>query len=101
MWLGGWLMRLRMSWIYRAAERFETWLGRTETDGRNCSFQRWAVALAQARHSDIVVTGHTHVSGRTEHSGALFLNSGSCVNGRYSFLALDTRLSTYDVRATW
>jgi hypothetical protein len=90
-----------MSWIYRAAESFETWLGRTERDPANCSFQRWAIALAKTRDADIVVTGHTHVSDRTQHSGALFLNSGSCSNGRFSFLALDTHASTYDVHASW
>lgn len=100
-WLGGWLMRLRMSWLYRAAERFETRLGRNEADPANCSFQRWAVALAAQRGADIVVTGHTHVSVRTEHDSALFLNSGSCSNGRYSFLVLDTRLGTYDVCSSW
>jgi predicted phosphodiesterase len=99
-WLGGWLLRWRMGWIHQAVDRLEMWLGGVENP-RGCSFQRWAVSLAKAREADIVVTGHTHVSVRAQHTGALFLNSGSCSGGRFSFLALDTGAGSYDVHSSW
>jgi hypothetical protein len=64
-------------------------------------FQKWAVSLASARSADVVVTGHTHVPLRVEHPGALFLNSGSCSMGRFSFLSLDTRRGAYVVQNAW
>ena len=66
-------------------------------DARRCTFQRWTVSLASARRADVVVTGHTHGPLRTEDPNALFLNSGSCAEGRFSFLSLDTARGAYAV----
>ena len=64
---------------------------------------RWArsnfAVIASVRRADVVVTGHTHVPLKTEHERALFLNSGSCAEGRFSFLSLDTARGVYGVHA--
>lgn len=98
-WLGAWVLRMRLDRIYHAVDRITRLGGASSGDGS--SFQRWAVSLAKARAADIVVTGHTHVSVRAEHEHALFLNSGSCSRGHFSFLALDTRAGIYDVHGAW
>jgi predicted phosphodiesterase len=49
------------------------------------------------RKFDVVVTGHTHWAARSEHGSRLFLNSGSCSDGKLSFLSLDTRRGDYAV----
>jgi predicted phosphodiesterase len=70
-------------------------------DSASCAFQRWAVQVARGKSADVVVTGHTHLATRAEHGDRLFLNSGSCSEGNFSFLALDTRRGAYDVHTSW
>jgi predicted phosphodiesterase len=60
-------------------------------------FQQWAFDAARYRRADIVVTGHTHHPDRIEHDSRLFLNSGACSGGRFTFSALDTRRGDYGV----
>ena len=100
-WLGGWLLRQGLSPVYRAFD----WLdgARSGVSGApdRCSFRRWALARARARQADVIVTAHTHLAARSEHAGRLYLNSGSCSEGRVSFLAIDTRAGTYRVEKSW
>jgi predicted phosphodiesterase len=94
-WLGGWAQRLRMSAVYRVGYSIEAWLSRPTLGPRLDSFQRWALSLANQRGADVVVTGHTHVPQRQDHQGIVYLNSGSCSQGAFSYLAMDTRERRY------
>lgn len=96
MWLGGWAKRLGLGGLYRVGYRLDLWLSRPGNIGLD-SFQRWALALASRRDADVVITGHTHVAHRNEHAGRVYLNSGSCCAGEFSYLALDTRSQRYEV----
>ena len=100
-WLGAWLLRLRLSPLYRVFNAVDMSRSAAAQGGAGSSFQRWALGLARSHETDIVVTGHTHVAQRSEIGDRLFLNSGSCADGRYSFAALDTRAGHYQVQSTW
>ena len=54
---------------------------------------------AAHRDVDVMVTGHTHLATRAEHGARLYLNSGSCSEGKLSYLALDTRRGHYSVHS--
>jgi predicted phosphodiesterase len=98
-WLGGWLRRLRLSPIYRVANYLDTWRGGVSPDSRRCSFQRAWMGRAARRDVDVMVTGHTHLAAKAEHGARLYLNSGSCSEGKLSYLALDTRRGNYSVHS--
>jgi UDP-2,3-diacylglucosamine pyrophosphatase LpxH len=98
-WLGGWLRRLRLSPIYRMANTLDTWRGGISPDSRRCSFQRAWMGRAARRDVDVMVTGHTHLAAKAEHGARLYLNSGSCSEGKLSYLALDTRRGNYTVHS--
>ena len=100
-WAGGWLLRMGVDSVIRFFDRLDNILAGVSKDPSVCSFQRWAVANAKAREADIVVTGHTHVGMRAEHGDRLFMNSGSCAQGKFSFLSLDTRAGAYAVHSSW
>jgi len=96
-WLGGWIRRVGLGAFYRLCAKLDGARGGLSLDGTRCAFQRWAVAEAARRDFDVVVTGHTHLAARTEHGSRLFLNSGSCSQGKLSFLSIDTRRGEYAV----
>jgi len=98
-WLGAWILRLGLESVYRVLNAADALRAGVTADAGRCTFQRWAVSLASTRQADVVVTGHTHVPVRSEHPNALFLNSGSCAEGRFSFLSLDTARGVYAVNA--
>lgn len=100
-WLGGWLRRLGLGSMYHAFDRLDTLRNRHHVPAEASSFQRWAVRLARQRGAEVVVTGHTHIAARQEHGDRLFLNSGSCARGKFSFLSLDTRAGAYAVHGSW
>jgi predicted phosphodiesterase len=100
-WLGAWILRLGMGSVYRLCDAIDRLRAGAVTEPERCAFQRWAVSLARTRSADVIVTGHTHVPLRTEHRDALFLNSGSCADGRFSFLSLDPALGAYAVHGAW
>lgn len=98
--IGGWLRRVGLLGLYEWLEYWE--------QGRSCpgldpksSFQRWAIATAASARADIVVTGHTHVARVSDHGPRLYLNSGSCSAGHFSYLAIDTRTDSYRVQRSW
>jgi hypothetical protein len=99
-WLGAWILRMGLRSLYRVFDAMDQLRTGIAADPSRCTFQRWAVSLAKHRRADIVVTGHTHVPLRAEHPDALFLNSGSCAGGRFSFLSLDPARGAYAVHAT-
>lgn len=94
-WLGAWIARVGLAPVYAAIERLDYWLGGSAFDPGSRGFERWAVDLAGHRGADVVVTGNTHKAGLTDHGARLFLNSGSCMGGRTTFLHLDTRTATF------
>jgi predicted phosphodiesterase len=98
--VGGWLRRMGLRYLYEMFEALEQRRACLGLDPRS-SFQRWAVGVAERAESDIVVTGHTHVARVSEHGPRLYLNSGSCSNGRFSYLAMDTRTDSYRVCDSW
>jgi UDP-2,3-diacylglucosamine pyrophosphatase LpxH len=100
-WAGAWLLRLRLNPIYSLFNAVDSWRYRRGEDPALCTFQRWVMTVGSARGADVVVTGHTHRPARSEHPSGLFLNSGSCANGNYSFLSLDTRSASYQVHSSW
>lgn len=100
-WVGGWLRRFGLGSLYRLARSVDGQRGGASLDGGRCTFQRWAVAVASARRADVVITGHTHRAARAEHGSRLFMNSGSCGDGKFSFLSLDTRAGRYGVHERW
>lgn len=98
-WLGGWIRRVGLGAFYRLCAKLDEARGGFSLDGTRCEFQRWAVGEAARREFDVIVTGHTHLAARTEHGSRLFLNSGSCSEGKFSFLSIDTRRGDYAVNA--
>jgi predicted phosphodiesterase len=100
-WLGGWLRRLGFEPFYRLLEKLEQDHDGSSLDAGLCSFRRWAVEHARSLAADVVITGHTHKLARSLHGDQLFLNSGTCKDGRYGFLSLDTRASRFEVHTQW
>lgn len=100
-WLGGWILRMRMSPLYSFVERLDSARCGLSPHAKDCSFQRWAVEKARERKVDVVVTGHTHLPLKRQHDDVLFLNSGSCAQGRFTFLSIDTKRSDYAVNTAW
>ncbi len=100
-WLGGWLCRMGLAPIMRTFERIDQWQRGAVADPRKCKFQKWAIDLARRQEADVIVTGHTHQGVVAEHGSRLFLNSGSCAEGEYSFLSIDTRSGQYAINHSW
>ncbi|WP_224371247.1 metallophosphoesterase family protein [Hyalangium versicolor] len=100
-WLGAWLRRGGMHCVFRAFDQWDAALRGAEEDPTRCTFQRWALSRAHEHQADVVVTGHTHLGTRAEHGDRLFLNSGTCSEGNFSFLALDTQRGQYSLHQRW
>jgi UDP-2,3-diacylglucosamine pyrophosphatase LpxH len=96
-WLGGWARRLHLDPIYRFGSHIDGLLGGVSHDSHRCAFQRTWMGRAERREVDVMVTGHTHLATRAEHGARLYLNSGSCSEGKFSYLAMDTRTGSYTV----
>lgn len=94
-WVGGWIRRFGLQPVYSYFAALER--TRSQTAGEDCAVRKWALAHADQRRADIVVTGHTHVAAHAEDGSRLFLNSGSCSGGEINFLSLDTRRGAYAV----
>ncbi|HZI15252.1 MAG TPA: metallophosphoesterase family protein [Myxococcus sp.] len=100
-WAGAWLRRMRLRAMFRMFQALDARLTHALPDPARCTFQRWAMARAHDSAADIVVTGHTHQGMRVEHGNRLFLNSGTCSEGSFSFLSLDTRAARYTLHTGW
>jgi predicted phosphodiesterase len=75
--------------------------GSLSLDSTRCSFQKWAMSIAAQREFDVLVTGHTHPAANTTHGSRLSLNSGSCSEGQFSFLSMDTARAQYAVNTSF
>ncbi|TQF11141.1 serine/threonine protein phosphatase [Myxococcus llanfairpwllgwyngyllgogerychwyrndrobwllllantysiliogogogochensis] len=100
-WTGAWLRRMHLRAMFRMFQAVDARLMHAVPDPARCTFQQWALARASDSAADIVVTGHTHQGMRVEHGSRLFLNSGTCSEGQFSFLSLDTRAGQYALHTTW
>jgi predicted phosphodiesterase len=100
-WLGGWIRRAGWHRLYHHLDQLDQRRSAVSLDAQQCTFQAWAMNMASQEQADIVVTGHTHVPVATEHGARLYMNSGSCSRGRYTYLALDTRKDVYGVHHSW
>ena len=108
-WLAAWLVRCGMTPVLRAAGAVERLVmgvdaGRASDPTRLAKpdrFQRAAMSWAAANEVDVVVTGHTHHGLVAPHGDRLFLNSGSCAEGRFSYLAIDTAQQRYSLETSW
>lgn len=96
-WLGAWARRVGCASVYRIGYWLDELCSRPAPHPGRDSFQTWALALAQARSADVVVTGHTHIADIQRHQDRLFMNSGSCSEGKLSFLAIDTKTHQFDL----
>lgn len=99
-WLGAGLRRSGLTAVHRRLAGLDV-SSKGLTDPDRCPFQRWAMAVAMDRRVDVIVTGHTHLATRASHGERLFMNSGSCSEGRTSFLAIDTRRAAFEVHDRW
>lgn len=94
-WLGAWVCRLGWRRLYRLCAELDARRGGADDEGRRCMVRRWAEGHAGHEGADIIVTGHTHIPARAELGSCLFMNSGSCAQGRFHFLSLDTAAAQY------
>lgn len=105
-WLSGWLAKMGMKPVIKAAHAVERLLiGGDKADPSALAptdrFQRAAMSFAHTRGADIVVTGHTHHGIVAPFGDRLFLNSGACEGGAFSFLSMDTKQQRYEVQTAW
>lgn len=100
-WFGAWLRRSGLGAAYATLRRLDELRQGTERRFTPHAFQRWAIRFAELKRADVVVTGHTHLATRAEHGAKLFLNSGSCSEGKTTFLSIDTRAGAYGVHHSW
>lgn len=100
-WVGAWIRRVGLGPLYHLARAVDTLRAGASEEARTRDFQSWAVQVARLRSADVVVTGHTHVAGVAQHGDRLFLNSGSCSEGKISFLSIDTRVARFAVHSKW
>lgn len=96
-WLGAWARRFGFEAAYRFGYWLDAWLSKPTEELALDSFTTWALQFAELHSADVVITGHTHVASSVLHRDQLYLNSGTCCEGRWSYLALDTKAGQYDV----
>jgi predicted phosphodiesterase len=99
--LGGWIRRAGLSAAYKLFSRLDEMRSLHEASERVSPVEQWAVAHATSTEADVVVTGHTHHARRAEHGARLYLNSGSCSEGKISFLSLDPARGRYEVHTSY
>jgi predicted phosphodiesterase len=99
-WVGGWLKRLGLA---RLVELWSSWENeqRTKPVDELGSFQRWALGMAMAREADVIVTAHTHEGGCCRLGDKLYLNSGTCSGGAFSYVSIDTKQGEYALCQGW
>ena len=101
-WAGAWVMRMGLHPLKAVVERIEERLrGESKAAPEKDRFQLASLQLAAQSGADIVVTGHTHNGVVTHHGDRIFMNSGACSGGAFSFLSLDTRAGAYALNSAW
>jgi len=97
-WVGFMLARWGLRFIYDLGEKLD--IATRKAQGHT-SFVDWALQAAQEQGADVVVTAHTHRGLRSERDSQLFLNSGTCYKGQFSWLHLDTKAGVYQHLTSW
>lgn len=100
-WLGGWIIRLGFEPMYKIFAMIENIYGCDGLNQIKSKFEELAINSAHKRDADIIITGHTHNAGKSEHGSKLYLNSGSCSEGQISFLSIDTKKGNYNINYSW
>lgn len=97
--LGGWIIRFGLLRVYNFIFNAEVNCGLNLSKIKE-KFEK-IIKLNDQYKADIIVTGHTHVAEKSECGSRLYLNSGTCSNGKFTFLGLDTKSSEYTVNTNW
>lgn len=94
--LGGWIIRLGFTPLYKLFSNIDV------KYGTSIKFIEDVIKKSAIPNNvDIVITGHTHISGKSEMDSRLYLNSGTCSEGQFSFLSLDTQNNLYSTNNKW
>lgn len=95
---GGWISRAGLGPLYQNLAMSET-----KIVGKiNNYFKQFEkTALNKYPKYDIVVTGHTHVGKIEYFNNQIFMNSGTCSMGQYSFLSIDTDKLEFKYNKSW
>lgn len=100
-WANGWLARFGLPDADASAFRLEAWVAGIRDDPASDRVQRLAIACARAAGADAVICGHTHVPAVSWHGDRLYANSGSCCEGKFEFLSLDTAERRFEFHDRW
>jgi len=100
-WLGAWILRLGLSSVFSFFDQLDMARSGASVNSAACTFQKWAVTAARQHEADVIVTGHTHLPLKAQHENVVFLNSGSCTQGRFNFAALDTARNDFSIQQAW
>ena len=100
-WLGGWIRRAGLHAAYEFFDRLDRIRGEYHDDEEPTGVENWAFEEVKRKNADVIVTGHTHIPRKTEKGEHLFLNSGSCAEGRISFLSIEPRTGSYGVHDSY
>lgn len=98
-WFGGWLLRIKCGNLYRGFADLDI-SSSLDNLGIN-KIQKGVSKFSNTIDADIIVCGHTHIGSIIEHKNKLFMNSGTCSNGKYSFLSIDTKAGSYQLKTSW
>jgi len=70
-------------------------------DLEKCDFRSRAMNAARRMGIDVMVTGHSHAGGLIKCEEGLYLNSGTCIEGSFQYLAMDLAAMNYFYNSTW
>lgn len=98
--LGGWIRRAGLHAAYKVLSKLDDFRSEHSSD-KASKVESWAIQHARQQGADVVVTGHTHRGRVSEHGSRLFLNSGSCSEGKISFLSLDPGKGRYAIHDSY
>ncbi len=98
-WLGSCMLRMNYSQIYNFIYELELKSSFSMSQGKIIS--RGAEELAKIKNADIVIQGHTHIGSVAELDKKIFMNSGTCAGGNFSYLTLDTKRNDYKYHDRW
>lgn len=100
-WLGGHLNRIGLGMVYDYFAAMDNGFLEPSKHARRCKFQEWALDMAYTRDADLIVTGHTHHGRCIIHGEKIFMNSGTCINGNFQFLSIDTHAAEFAYHQSW
>lgn len=87
--IAGWSLRLGAKSIYKKIEKLQLF------SENEILFQKEAINFIKRNNFDIIITGHTHNPTILHYDDKIFMNSGSCCNGKFNYLSIDTVSQKY------